>query len=616
MKALLAIMAVWLISVAMHDTFSSYVETPESNSYVSYEETSEYNSYADLLNYDSYEEMLAIEASDEDIYLEWSEVIDALEDNNYVETSEYSNDMETPEIEAFDAIYEGEIPEIEMLEAEYDAGALDLDASEYNYVDLNVPESSDDEVFEYESQEYETPEPELELNEELDEGDEESSVTLFQQAQVAITMEANPESGTEVESGSEIVYTVTVTNIGDTVARNIVVLEESSRYLDPQDARISAHFNNDVAQPISNGIDRARFSIQSSTLSVNDRRIQTLSWEIESLDPGESLTVIIPTIVGDNVPTGTAISNIARIHALLNFELEGIIISSNRLQHNVGEVEEVDQLPPTTDKKSNENEYKEIGDNVQFTLTTNNPNDFDIFDVLVVESIPDHLTFVEGSIRVQRRIEPLMLQLNSTGIYVDVTDVVAGYVGGEIQALFSTLPPGNTYITFDTTVERLPDDERNQQRPPTQQRPPSGQQRPPGARPPGERPPGARPPGARPPGAQSARPQQRTTPSAGVQQPPELQLPVEIQQATDVTQPEATTQPISVTQPAVEQQSEVTALPQTGAEQLTSTLALGGTALLAAGLLFVSRKRRAQGQSPKELQVDEPSPENPEQVEL
>ena len=194
---------------------------------------------------------------------------------------------------------------------------------------------------------------------------------------LAITMDSDPVSGTAdaptlMLAGSEIVYTVRVTNTSNEIVEDISVIEHSSRYLDPQEARIMAHFGDAVAQPIFASdhalSDRVDFSFASS-VSVSDstqveRSTQTLHWDIDSLEPGETFTVIIPTTITGDVPAGTEIRNNATTtygdyERIDEFIARRSMASSEKTYHEVEEgfIEEPDD--EFSDEQPND-DYEEI----------------------------------------------------------------------------------------------------------------------------------------------------------------------------------------------------------------------------------------------------------------
>ena len=324
---------------------------------------------------------------------------------------------------------------------------------------------------------------------------------------LAITKASTPASGTAavptvVSLGTEINYTITVQNTSEVTARNIRVTDDIPRYLGlrPNGISLLGYFNDDAPVSIFE-LDRIHPTMTSS-LTPPDyypvRQNLTIGWEIDRLEPGESFTKIISTVVLGDVPEETVIRNLA------SAEFGGLRLSSDATYHivgsgsgnegenesgnggenesgnegenesgNEGENESgtegenesgnegenvIGMLSPTIDRTSDANHYIVVGDEIQFTLTINNPNSFDIYNFLVTEELPEHMTFVEESIQVQRRTEQIQTRLSSE-VYTDAPDVVSEYVDGEIRVAFSTLLPGNTYIRFRATVDRSADEQ-------------------------------------------------------------------------------------------------------------------------------------------------------------
>jgi len=418
-----------------------------------------------------------------------------------------------------------------------------------------------------------------------------------------ITMISNPASGiaedpTMVLPGSVINYSITVTNIGEEPLRDVVAQNLMSMYL--RNAGIRGYFNDDEAVDLAElGISYYHIG-ESWTGEYESGNRHGVYWIIDVLEPGESFTLVQETAVRETALLGTSIGNEAQLND------RGLGHLRVATYHEVGG-EDGEELPTVISRDSDEDQYTEVGDELQFTITVNNLNDFNLYDFTINEELPAHVAFVEGSIQVQRRADQSAASSDGVATYVDIEDVVAAYIGREIQVDFPTLLPGHTYVRFLATVESPLDQPPGGHAPPgVMPRPPGGVTRPPGVV---TSPPGVviQPPGGGtvtlPPGAVIQPPRGGTVtlpPSGGgaihplISQPPGGQhrsdQQVSGQQGVEQQLPREQTQQgasESLSPPDVPNPS----LPQTGVALVFSVLS--APTLLISGFAIALRKKKA-----------------------
>jgi len=401
-------------------------------------------------------------------------------------------------------------------------------------------------------------------------------------SEVEITMTPTPVSGTaevpgEVLLDSEITLAVTIENTGEEVARNVEFTEAISGYL--QGKTIMGSFGNDEAVPISELADRVYTTGASRYADDLQWTIGSYNWEIDSLEPGDSFTMVVTARVRDGVPAGTVIQNI-------------LGRKSDQAYHVV--VKET--LPPTIYRTSDASEFIQMGDEIEFTLRVNNPNNFYIHDFPITEELPAYLTYVEGSFGIYRRVDIDEVRRLLFADFTDALPVTSEYEDGVLRVFFLTLQPGDTYIRFRTTVN-----EQLGEAPPP---PPDDYQYPEGEYPPDEGSEGEYPPDGDehspdadleseyPPGDDQAGDYLPEDDLAD-QQPPDLAYPLEPPPNPPDQQP--TTDPPLDLQPNIEYSLSPfgvrQGLPQAGGA-LVGLSVFSGSALLASGVAIAATKKR------------------------
>ena len=354
-KIVLSVMAVWLISVAVRETFSSYMDLLEYNEDEAFEFGEGYALEEDYTLSEDYapNEDFAFEedhAFEEDELLdsEESEIMDegifetaepeepvALVGGLYGFYGEYAlRDDETPvqvtltfsipPVVALRMFHD--IPDDEamlMVEGEQALFMLELEAllgesglfeihsmyqNLHNGATVTVPSNSVRMILDFESVVRIDRYVLVELPNMPG-----SPSPLLPDSSIEIVVTSYPESGTEVEptmilQDSEIIYTVTLRNISEEAVTNIQFTEEISIYL-AQTNSILAFFNEDDAE-IVDGFDRISSRVIKNATSPEGWSAATYQWEISRLEPDESFTMIFATTVREGVQVGSMIHSI------------------------------------------------------------------------------------------------------------------------------------------------------------------------------------------------------------------------------------------------------------------------------------------------------------------
>jgi uncharacterized repeat protein (TIGR01451 family) len=180
---------------------------------------------------------------------------------------------------------------------------------------------------------------------------------------------ANPASGSSVEPGDRITYTLVYSNIGDNAISGVV-----------------------IADPVPTTTTYVTGSIFGPAgVTANALDPAQLSWSIATLPPHSGGTLGFVVTVNSNVPEGSIIYNAARF----NSDLANL--SSNTTYHTVG-------LPPELVKShvssapAQAQGQVQPGDIITYTLTYTNPNQSQPFlNTFIADSLPLGITYL-GSI--------------------------------------------------------------------------------------------------------------------------------------------------------------------------------------------------------------------------
>ncbi len=142
---------------------------------------------------------------------------------------------------------------------------------------------------------------------------------------------AFPESGTEskpesVVKGSVLEYVLKITNPDKELEMNDIVLEDVFSKTMKFNNTINVQMGNGNKIPITQAARISSYSIKDE----GDKTVFTAT--ISSLDPGETLAIILPVTVTDEI--GTAIDNVARVKSINGVEYD---IESNGTHHIVSD---------------------------------------------------------------------------------------------------------------------------------------------------------------------------------------------------------------------------------------------------------------------------------------
>ncbi len=177
---------------------------------------------------------------------------------------------------------------------------------------------------------------------------------------LAINKTSDPATGSSVSSGDIITYTLSFKNNGESVATNVVVKD----------------------------------SIPANTIlnTINDGGSESggvITWDIGTLDPGESKSVSFTVTVNESLSIGTVITNYGTIKADFSDE-----IKSNETKHYVGEPELIIEKSSVPPHGSVVNPGQEITYDVSYSNIGGNIAE----NVIITDTIPENTTLVAGSI--------------------------------------------------------------------------------------------------------------------------------------------------------------------------------------------------------------------------
>ena len=264
---------------------------------------------------------------------------------------------------------------------------------------------------------------------------------------------ATPESGTSeapevVERGSEIIYSISVANDGNTPAFAVVVEDDIPLHLTIDELGIRGQFGEDGSL-----LTLSQLGAQGVVIDVDG---QLVTWTIAELEDGAVFILHIPTTVNNNTPDGTTFINYAVITEADGEEKD---IPSNNVYHEAEEFDleltkEVCVLQPATGLlgffrnlfgRSNcafaDKVAAEIGDTIRYRLTVENLLDSLLQDFVVEDVLDLDL--------VQLGIDGLNVQINGVPTDAYTFDELTGVLRVYLAELS---PLGVYHITFDVIV--------------------------------------------------------------------------------------------------------------------------------------------------------------------
>jgi fimbrial isopeptide formation D2 family protein/uncharacterized repeat protein (TIGR01451 family) len=174
---------------------------------------------------------------------------------------------------------------------------------------------------------------------------------------------------TQVNSGDMITYTIDFDNkANEFAATNIIVVDELSK---------------DVTFVTARDKD-------GKATGKYDQKAHTYTWTFDSLAPGATMHLELDVLVNSDLPLGTVITNT-------------VSISSNETPESSASVDAVTYYKPlnivkkAVDKSGNELGWVDPGDRFTYQICfDNNNNNTKVTDVLIVDELPDEVTFVEA----------------------------------------------------------------------------------------------------------------------------------------------------------------------------------------------------------------------------
>jgi uncharacterized repeat protein (TIGR01451 family) len=186
------------------------------------------------------------------------------------------------------------------------------------------------------------------------------------QTTLDITKSADPVSGSDVEPGDTITYTLNVDNTGSSQATGVTV--------------------TDVLDSNLNYVDG---SCGGATCNY-DTNTRTITWDVGTLDAGSDIDLTFETVVADNVTAGTQIFNTATVTAD-----NAPDDTSNQTVHTVVEPDPADlQI-----NKSIENNLTSVeqGETYTYTLDVRNIGNSVATNVVITDTLDPDSTYVDGS---------------------------------------------------------------------------------------------------------------------------------------------------------------------------------------------------------------------------
>jgi len=220
----------------------------------------------------------------------------------------------------------------------------------------------------------------------------------------------NDEDNITAEVGDELTYTITVTNHSAFTVSNYQVIDNLSHLLNfiaINTDSLTVESNHPATYAFNNGVLIVTFS---------------------ELDEDE---VVMITFTATVLPAaaGRVLENIATLYGP-----PGDGGDRPPVDDDDADVEVPRALQPSIEKSADVT-TQVVGGEIEYTLTVNNRNDFDLEDFLVVDNLNTSLvSFVPGSVQ------------------VNGVDAPYTFVNGQLRVYLPVLAPGETVITFRVVV--------------------------------------------------------------------------------------------------------------------------------------------------------------------
>ena len=188
---------------------------------------------------------------------------------------------------------------------------------------------------------------------------------------LSFTKESDPESGTAdnptgVLPWSTIYYTITITNLGDEVIRNVVMQDEFiDGHLTILSSMIRGYFDGDGNETD----ERMEFDTINTAPQPPEPWTTIIQWTIDRLEPRESFTLVIPTQVMSR--EGAVIKNTALIVGIDGYEVN---ITSDTTYHIISSEDPTDSSVPSNPSNPSDSSSSSNSSNPSDSSSLSNPS--------------------------------------------------------------------------------------------------------------------------------------------------------------------------------------------------------------------------------------------------
>ena len=229
--------------------------------------------------------------------------------------------------------------------------------------------------------------------------------------------------------GNNIVYTLVVKNPNPRPLTNVIIQDELPTGLVYQ--QNSAKLNNGT-------ISSSEISYSGNTLSIN----------LGTLPAETSFNVTYTINISESTPEGNAINR-----AVVSSDTA----TSPQAQTNVVISKPIIVLPLVLEKSVNAEDVK-VGDTIRFTLSVENANAFDVTDAVIVDLLPEGLSYINGS----AKFNDASVNANvSNNITFDIGNVPASSTSELIYDVKVDTVINNTRILVNTANVQADDPKAN-----------------------------------------------------------------------------------------------------------------------------------------------------------
>ncbi len=263
--------------------------------------------------------------------------------------------------------------------------------------------------------------------------DEETAKVTVKKTNIAYTKTSEPASGTKVERGQEITYTIHVTNTKGTISGKVTIKDnvpEGTEFV-PESIQV-----NESSSYMLDGVEQ--------TLTDKDENDLAEGIEVNVPERGE-VALSFRVKVKEELANGTNIENEARIKEDKEQSKEE---KTNKTTHEViAPIIEVEKTGIVDGVK----DFVVKGDEITYSISVKNSGGIGT-NVVIKDNIPEGTTFVDESIRVNGEEEhevnrtPVDMKLKTAD---DLRDGIVVYVGPKTDDEV----PGVTTLSFKVKVK-------------------------------------------------------------------------------------------------------------------------------------------------------------------